>query len=156
MATSTQTAQPTGVEVRFGRMVLANSFGPETSNLPQFLSTQYLASSGKYITNIDDYCTSYDSTNVTLTNISVAPNGIASAVSGLLNEGEDSSIALQATGAGNQGQIGVEYDIYTWLKYDWDWNGVAAKDFSDNPSAKATFGLFRGNDRIIYQREVNN
>ncbi|MFQ3339314.1 MAG: hypothetical protein ACI9VO_002101, partial [Colwellia sp.] len=24
----------------------------------------------------------------------------------------------------------------------------------DNPSATATFGLFRGNDRIIYQREV--
>jgi len=157
MATSTQTAQPTGVEVRFGRMVLANSFGPETADLPQFLSTQYLAASGKYITNIDDDCSGFNSTKFSLTNIPpLTHNGLASTVFGVLSEGENSSVALQATGAGNQGQIGVEYNIYSWLKYDWDWNGVAAKDFSDNPSAIATFGLFRGNDRIIYQREVNN
>nr|WP_141235509.1 DUF6701 domain-containing protein [Pseudoalteromonas sp. NBT06-2] len=32
--TQTVDASPTGVEIRFGRLVLVNSFGPETSNLP--------------------------------------------------------------------------------------------------------------------------
>jgi MSHA biogenesis protein MshQ len=77
-------------------------------------------------------------------------------VTGQLAEGKTRAMILTAPGAGNRGSIEVEYTIYNWLKYDWNWNGVVAKAYDQNPTATATFGLFRGNDRIIYQREVFN
>jgi len=146
-----------GINLRFGRAYLENSFGPETADLPQPFSIQYLNSSGNYVLNEQDSCTNFATTNITLTSGTLDKNltGV-NASTGQLDKGETRAMVLTAPGAGNQGTVNVEYDIYTWLKYDWDWNGVAAKDFSDNPSAIATFGLFRGNDRIIYQREVNN
>ncbi len=153
LASSTATATPTGVEVRFGRMALANSFGPETANIAQFLSAEYFASSGLFVTNVDDNCSSYNSNNLTLATVTLnfALSG-KNAVSGLFNAGVNSAIKLQAVPAGNQGQIGVTYSTFPWLQFDWNGNGV----YDNNPSAIATFGLFRGNDRVIYWREVNN
>lgn len=145
------------INLRFGRAYLENSFGPETADLPQPFSVQYLNTSGSYVTNTQDDCTNFDTAKITLTSgtlnktlTSVNP------ISGKLDDGKTRDMLLTAPGAGNQGSIGVEYDIDTWLKYDWSWDGVSTKAFTDNPAATATFGLFRGNDRIIYQREVNN
>ena len=146
----------TGVNIRFGRAYLENSFGPETANLPQPFSTQYLNASGSYVVNDQDSCTNYDASNILLTSgtLNKASTGVSTAI-GQLDSGETRAMFLTAPGAGNQGTINVEYNIYDWLQYDWSWNGVDAKVFNENPSAKATFGLFRGNDRIIYQREVH-
>jgi len=147
----------TGINLRFGRAYLENSFGPETANLPQPFSTQYLNSSGNWVINDQDDCTNFDAAKITLTDgtLKATDTGV-NVVTGQLDNGETREMLLTAPGAGKQGTVNVEYDIYDWLKYDWDWNGVAAKVFDENPSAVATFGLFRGNDRIIYQREVNN
>jgi len=146
-----------GINLRFGRAYLANSFGPETADLPQPFTTQYLNTSGHFVTNDQDDCTSFDSTKMTLTSgtlnksfTGVDPN------SGQFDKGKTNVMFLTAPGAGNQGSIDLEYDIDAWLKYDWFWDGVSPKVYTDNPIATATFGQFRGNDRIIYQREVNN
>ena len=149
-ATATEQAVPTGVEIRFGRMALANSFGPETANLAQPLSTEYW-NNDNFVINTDDKCSGFDSSKVSLSNISLVPNGLAAVVSGLFVNGTDSTIELKATGAGNQGQIGVSYSAFPWLQYDWKVDGTYI-----DPEAIATFGLFRGNDRVIYWREVNN
>lgn len=154
-----------GIKIRFGRAVLDNSFGPETANLPQPLSVQYLDTNGNFVINDLDSCTNltpnactnYDASNITLSNGTLNESFTeVFAALGQLDEGETRAMILKATGVGNQGTVNVEYDVYSWLKYDWDWDGVAAKDFDTNPDAVATFGQFRGNDRIIYQREVNN
>lgn len=142
------------VNIRFGRAYLENSFGPETSNLTQILSTQYLDTNGRYTINMQDDCTDFDKTKMTIDSgtLNKSFTGVDSDVVtglGLLDNGETRAMYLTAPGAGNQGNIGVSYDIYDWLKYDWNNNTV-----DDNPSAVATFGLFRGNDRIIYSREV--
>jgi hypothetical protein len=145
----------TSINLRFGRALIENSFGPETTNLPQKLSTEYLNASGRYVVNEQDSCTPYNASNTILNSSTLDINSDSvNDVTGELEKGETRAITLIAPGAGNQGTINIEYDIYSWLKYDWNWNGVDTKSFDENPSATATFGLFRGNDRIIYQREV--
>jgi predicted acyltransferase (DUF342 family) len=150
--TTTVAASPTGVEIRFGRLILKNSFGPETSNLPQPMQLEHFDGTAFTVTS-DNNCVSYDASNMILTNISLDPSlsnvlgGTGSFVLGKTRE-----IQLESPGVGNQGEIGVSYDTYNWLKYDWDNDGA----YDDNPSVVTTFGLYRGNDRIIYWREISN
>ena len=160
--TSASQAEPSGVEIRFGRMSLENSYGPETSNIAQFLSTQYLAASGQFITNTDDNCTSFNAANMSLTDGTLSASLSAvlapTPATGTFSNGKNASIALQATGAGNLGTINVNYSVFPWLKYRWnsvDENGDS-NFYDDDPTAVATFGIFRGNDRVIYWREKVN
>jgi hypothetical protein len=147
------TLNPTGKEIRFGRAYLANSFGPETSDLPQSLVVQYLDTTTHYENTSDDTCTAFNSSNIALTTIDFdkRKTGV-NAVSGHFINGETRKIELLAPSDGSRKNVGVAYGAYDWLKYDWSSNGV----YDENPSAIATFGLYRGNDRIIYMREVFN
>jgi MSHA biogenesis protein MshQ len=54
---------------------------------------------------------------------------------------------LQAPGAGNTGAVTVTGDVPVWLRFPW--GGGAAV----NPVARATFGVYRGGAKFIYQRE---
>ena len=170
---SVLTLEPVGVEIRFGRAQLENSYGPETSNLPQPLSVNYFKD-GQYIVAEDDKCTPYNATEMSLTNIDLINFSLVPAlpaitpVSGQFIDGTPPgmirAIELTAPGAGNTGQVCVSYAIAPWLQYKWatdpgnlqcpftstDVDGL----FNDNPFSMATFGIFRGNDRIIYQREI--
>ncbi|MFQ3248461.1 MAG: MSHA biogenesis protein MshQ [Glaciecola sp.] len=149
-ATTTANASPTGVEIRYGRLVVQNSFGPETSNFPQTMEIEHFDGTN-FIATPTDNCTSYDAGKITLSNISLDP-ALTAVIGGTgkFVSGKNSAIELQATGTGNQGEVGVAYEAYDWLKYDWDNDGT----YDDDPSAVATFGIYRGNDRIIHWREV--
>lgn len=170
---SVLTLEPVGVEIRFGRVQLENSYGPETSNLPQPLSVNYFKD-GQYIVAEDDECTPYNATEMSLTNIDLinfnasTPLPDITPIAGHFKDetpaGITRAIELTAPGAGNTGQVCVSYAIAPWLQYKWatdpgnlqcpftstDVDGL----FNDNPFSIATFGIFRGNDRIIYQREI--
>jgi MSHA biogenesis protein MshQ len=153
--------KPEGTEIRFGRVTLDNSYGPETSPIGQVLSVEYF-DGNKFVLADTDTCTQYNSTNVSfgLLNAVSLDSANIPTVSGSFTDIDDfpngvtRQIVLPAVAAGNQGKVDVIYSIYPWLQYDWDWNGVEVKTFDENPSAIATYGLFRGNDRIIYNREV--
>ena len=54
---------------------------------------------------------------------------------------------LKAPGAGNTGAVTVTGNVPAWLQYPW--SGGAAI----NPAARATFGVYKGGDEFIYQRE---
>jgi len=41
--------------------------------------------------------------------------------------------------------------VEDWLKFEWGGYGTGYID----PSATATFGTYRGHDRIIYWREIH-
>ena len=152
---SSDLVSPTGVNLRFGRWTVKNAFGPETSDLPVPMAVQYYDVSN-FITNTLDNCTNYHKDGLTLLDISLAPNGYdGSPATGMFSDGEINALYLNATGAGNQGKVKITYTVPAWLQYDWSWDGVEAKVFDEDPTATATFGLFRGNDRIIYQREVH-
>lgn len=158
------TLNPVGIEMRFGRFELEHSFGPETSDLPQPFSVHYLKTQQQgqkiYVINEQDTCTNFNTTNIVLTSGTLNENSTSiNVASGQFDDvapnGETRSMILSAPGQNRQGTINVEYISYPWLKYDWNWNGVEVKVFDENPRAVATFGLFRGNDRVIYNREIN-
>ena len=156
VATSlTDVSNLSGVNIRFGRLIIENSFGPETENLPQVFNTQYYDGS-KFVLNTDDQCSTYDVNKMTLSNISLAPTAKLG-TTGSFVDGETKVLQITAPGAGNVGEMGVTYDSFDWLKYDWsNSDSLGNGPFTENPTAIATFGLFRGNDRIISWRELGN
>ncbi len=160
---TSNTVSPTGTFLRFGRWNIENTFGSERADLTFPMAIQYYNGTS-FITNTSDTCTAYDGdddANHTLS-LNNLPNPLSATnltpISGLgafaLGLAE---LQIAKPSDGSQGQIRITYDdTPSWLQYDWSWNGSDPLDFTENPSAIATFGLFRGNDRIIYQREVNN
>ncbi|MDG1753303.1 MAG: LamG domain-containing protein, partial [Thalassotalea sp.] len=156
VATSlTDVSNLSGVNIRFGRLVIENSFGPETENLPQVFKTQYYDGS-KFVLNTDDQCSTYNVNKMTLSNISLAPTAKVGTTGNFIN-GETKGLEITAPSAGNIGEMGVTYNSFDWLKYDWsNSDSLGNGPFTENPTAVATFGLFRGNDRIISWREVGN
>ena len=158
------TLNPTAPKIRFGRAQLENSYGPDTSDLPQTLSINYFTANG-YVLSATDTSTLYNSTNIALTNIDLGESktAVKTLVDGKFTDelpfGETRSIILTAPTTGptdiNIGQVEVIYTISEWLQYDWAYETEGVDGlFNDNPRAVATFGIYRGNDRIIYQREI--
>jgi MSHA biogenesis protein MshQ len=139
-----------GVEIRFGRLRLENSFGPETVDLPQPMRIEHFDGTS-FVVSSDDNCVDYDKSKLTKINLDpLSPDPLGGV--GSFEKGKTDKIKLKASGAGNRGKIEVLYKTYDWLKYDWkNDDGL----HNDNPTAVATFGLFRGNDRIIYWHEVS-
>ncbi len=150
LANSLENAAPSGVEIRFGRWFIENTFGPETQALPLLMKLQHFDGT-QYITSSDNNCVDYDPSNFTLSNITLDPalTGVIGS-SNIFVDGSSNSLSLSPSGEGNQGQIGLGYDVPTWLQFDWDGDGV----FDDDPSAIATFGVYRGDDRLLHWREV--
>jgi MSHA biogenesis protein MshQ len=62
-------------------------------------------------------------------------------------------LSLSAPGEDNQGYVNIRSQIsgsYNWLLGDYDGDGV----YDDEASARASFGLFKGSDTIIFRREI--
>ncbi len=145
---------PSGVEIRYGRMNMRNAFGPETSPLEIPLIAEYFNGSS-FETNQSDSCTNYNASNAVITS-SLSGGSTTASGAGTLNNGTSplgSSISLSAPGPGNVGTVSIEYTADSWLRFDWDNDGTTA---DTAPRATATFGQYRGNDRIIFWREVED
>lgn len=146
------------VEIRFGRLILKNSFGPETVNLTQPLQVEYY-NGNNFIVSVDDNCLGYDDGKLIPYDIEDLDPTVTKSIggTGTFFAGETRAIQLEAPGVGKKGNLGVLYDLndtQDWLQYNWD-NDMTNGWGNDNPSAVATFGLFGGNDRLIYRRRLN-
>jgi MSHA biogenesis protein MshQ len=160
-----------GSEMRFGRLRLENALGSELVNLQMPMIAEYFEDPAiGYVPNADDSCT----TDVTLAlgaftgnlgvgetcaieNGSPGDSGIACAGAGPagLRYREpplagDFNLNLLAPGNGNDGSVTVTATVPAWLQFDWN----AAVPGLENPAGTATFGIFRGEDRRIYTREI--
>ena len=139
-----------GFEVRFGRLWLENSYGPETEDLYLPLRTEYFSGS-RYVLNTDDICSSWDSVNAGVTPASLTATGVSA---GVLVDGRSDSngILLQApttvAGTPDTGEATVTYSADSWLQGDYDNDGSF-----ENPQGIATFGIFRGHQRLIFRKE---
>ena len=153
------------VEIRFGRLVLENSFGPETDEIPQPVRTEYLISREPdvYQINQEDNCTvigntatdwsftESDTTNSDDDTV-IKPNEVSIHGSeGKMAVGEYSGVLLRSD-HGKIGSVTATYATPDWLKFDWDGDG----NYDNDAEAVVTFGRFRGNDRIIYWQEIAN
>ena len=142
---------PTGVNLRYGRLTMENTFGPETSNLPIILKAEYW-NGDEFVINTLDGCTLYEHNNLKMN-----PAGFTTVIGeGAFYQGStdqlENGLELIAP-VTSTGKVELEYDLdeIKWLQYDWDGD---PSNIDTNPIASAMFGRFRNNDRVIYWREV--
>jgi MSHA biogenesis protein MshQ len=137
-----------GTELRYGRMLLQNAHGPETQPLIIPVRTEYYTGSA-FTLNEPDNCTAYASGSLSLT-MNLTDSGTTTASgSGTLVAGVSNNLSLSAPGVGHEGSVDMELDLSqaTGLNLEW------LQSDGNNPAAKATFGIFKGNPRLIYTRE---
>ena len=142
-------------QMRFGRLKLGNAFGSELLDLPIPMETQYLNSSGVYVTNVDDSCTAIALSSVLLS--SGAATGGGAFVSGkgnlkitkpLSKVSIDLCIDLDGSIQADPSCVASTPANDPWLQ--WKWSGST---FDKDPRARATFGVFKNADEFIYLRE---
>jgi len=168
-----KTLVSSGVEVRFARMVLANAYGSENARLRSPLSIEVydginfaiatdescLTASindkkpgAKYSGNMNTW--DYRLIDIDTDNIQISDT--EASVSGIFDKGIQNQLFFSSPSL--QGTLEWEYEVPDWFKFKW--NGVDGSAdgnfYDDNPSATLSFGLYRGNDRIISWREISN
>ena len=154
-----------GTQIRYGRLVLGSTYGPETEPLNVPIKTEYF-NAAQWLLNTDDSnCTSInfseENGEIQLSDTSFANSFNNVTSSGVLLEGvavgnQFTLNAPNATGELNIWLDPTDLDV-TWPTYlNYDWNGDDFINTDDFPKATVSFGLFRGNDRIIHWREVFN
>jgi MSHA biogenesis protein MshQ len=139
---SWETAGINADEMRWGRVAIENAYGSELVDLPMPLRAEYYNEDGIFVTNTEDNCTTLSVSQVAATVTSTATLNNSP-----VDEG-DAGLVFSAPNA--TGYIDVQSTVSSWLRYDWD--GDDSHD--DNPSARASFGLFKGRPALIYLREI--
>jgi MSHA biogenesis protein MshQ len=140
--------------IRYGRLMVKPSFGPETRDLGVALEAQYFDGS-LFARNALDSCTSYSRGAATLSAFSgnlaagetavTAPIAATALVAGEANA--STPLLLSAPGIGNDGAVDVRLDVAPHLEFDWSGSGAT------DPTGNARFGRYRGTDRIIFWKE---
>jgi len=155
-------SSPTGVAMRYGRWVVDNAYGPETSALNIPMRAEYYDGTN-YVLNTEDSCSAFNA-GVMVVNSNLSGGTTAASGTGTASGGV-ATIQMSTPGTGNVGIVDLCLNVENWLKYDWNGDGInlaqtcdvsSSATQGDNPMSTATFGQYRGNDRIIYWREVNN
>lgn len=159
-----------GKQFYHGRLVVIDANGPEISPLTVPMQTQFYTTTGGFVLNTLDTgssgnCTAYTGGNSNL-NLTLSPTALSTVatVAGSPNyyfSGGVLNISLSApTGVTTTGYVDIEANITAtganlpWLQYNWPYSVPPVTNFTANPRGRGTFGIFRGNDRIIYQKEI--
>lgn len=139
--------------IRYGRLIIGNSHGSELMPLNVPFSTEFYTGV-TWLVNTADSCTTVSTANnftYTPNGITLVPNLLPASASLPLSNGR-SSLAFGIAGKDNTGNIDITGSLATlpWLQFDWNGDG----SYDNNPLGRATFGIFKGNDKIIFRREV--
>jgi MSHA biogenesis protein MshQ len=144
-------------EQHFGRLRVDNAYGPETEWVPLNWLVEYYTSAG-FVVNANDSCSVFQASQMSF----VDQEG-SLAASGSINqryaypdvdfrvEQGDAGLELssgQQAGAQGVVQLSVDLSALEHLRFDYDGDGV-----DENPSATVTFGQYRNDDRVIFQRQ---
>ncbi len=137
----TSTSIEGGVAVVSGRIKISNSYGSELLPLAMTATSQLYNSAGGWVTSSTDNLTSYSTSTNFISNILKGPLAAVSVKSpGIvtMNNGV-SSFILNAPGNGYSGTASINLNAPSYLA---------------PVSGQATFGIYKGNDSIIYLREI--
>lgn len=144
------TPDGSSVDVRFGRMIVEDSYGPENSNLTLPMSMEYFAD-GEYVLNTFDSCSTWNSANASVDSLSSILPGSGAVSSGTTgSNGLELAAPTTVAGTPDTGDATVIYDAPFWLEGDFNGDG----NFNNDPSATSTFGVYRGHERVIYKKEL--
>ena len=136
---------------KFGRLMLATSNGSDLENLLIPMQAQYWNATD-FVINTDDNCSAFDLAKITQLSPTTPELTLTykdDDVSGQLEEGSyPDNKGIYAVQAG-AGEFILQYNTQDWLK--WDWQGDESQL---DPQTILQFGRFRGNDRVIYWREI--
>lgn len=151
-AADTYLLDPTGNNQRFGRLRMNNVHGSELNALLMPAFTEYWTGVA-WTKSIDDTCTSIADAHL----VAVAsPPGLSipTVVYTPFASAGDVDYNFPSPGAGNDGFIDTTTDLnlanHLWLRFDWD----VDLEFDDDPSARATFGIFDGDPVQIYIQQI--
>jgi MSHA biogenesis protein MshQ len=149
--------------VMFGRGNINNAFGSEYLALTVPWYTEYLVNSQTgFAINTSDSCSPLSPALLDLSNAGNNPapgiltiNIGSSSSTGVVNNNPvvNGNADLRFSAPSQPGYIDIDVDLtgLSYLQFDWDNNG----SHNNNPTtARATFGSFRGDDRIIYWKEL--
>ena len=177
-STSSGTADRTSVSMvplRFGRLRLANAVGAQSRALSLPLTAQYWTGTA-FDTNTLDSCTAIAATHVSFGNLRKTLTTADTSVSGS-SFGLSSGVGALKIGAplgGRYGTVDVTLSLgssaadasclQTWTPGNGDAATAGANlsflrgawcgsTYVNDPSARASFGLYRGADAMIFQRE---
>lgn len=155
-------------EMRSGRAKLSNAHGSELLALPVPFRAEYWNSG--WLLNPADICSGnglsggtvsvalsalpvtcvQDSGNPGLSGAGCAaagPAGQQFKEGGVAGFAGNFNLWLKAPGAGNTGAVTVTGNVPSWLQYPWGGGAVF------NPTVRATFGVYKGANELIYMRE---
>lgn len=143
-------------DIRFGRVDLDDIGGNQGSTLHVPLRVEYWNGS-RFIANPNDNQTEVTGVKAAQQHIwptDQSAKDVTLGEGGIVTSGSSRSVtATQAEPYRQQTRVWLDLDDSTnglpWLKYNWD-NKNAGEE---NPSSVVTFGIHRGNDRVIYRGE---
>jgi MSHA biogenesis protein MshQ len=144
-------------EIRLGRLRIGSAHGSDLSVLSLPVTAEYFDGQG-YRRNELDSCTRFDPAVADAFEPS-APGGTVPVLS-YPEANKDSGSgeyrlkagygAYLLSAPGVSGSQTIRFNnLPNWLKHDWD--GTPGLD---SPSGLATFGIYKGNDKIIFRREI--
>ncbi|OCH19129.1 DUF6701 domain-containing protein [Aliivibrio sp. 1S128] len=142
----------------WGRITMANTYGSELSSLESKITTEsYIG--GRFEKNTDR-CTALKPNYFTFdvgNDPAALPVGKGTTSASLTDTNVNNgltSMTFSAPGNGNQGKVIPTLSLFElpWLKQDVDQND----SFEDSIKAIIRFGIYRGSDRIIWNREQLN
>ncbi|EMA7643726.1 DUF6701 domain-containing protein [Vibrio parahaemolyticus] len=143
-------------DIRFGRVDLDDVGGNQGSTLHVPLRVEYWNGS-RFIANPNDNQTEVTGVKAAQQHIwptDQSAKDVTLGEGGIVTSGSSRSVtATQAEPYRQQTRVWLDLDDSAnglpWLKYNWD-NKNAGEE---NPSSVVTFGIHRGNDRVIYRGE---
>lgn len=138
-ASGTSPVLSNSVNYRYGRLQVMDAYGPSDRELSVPIQASYY-SGGDYVLNTDDSCTTYVLGDFTLSSWAGNLNsGETAAVSVTAITGGEGSILLSPPGLGNEGTVMITPSAPAWFQFD---------------AGISTFGIYRGDDRVISWEEI--
>jgi MSHA biogenesis protein MshQ len=143
--------------MRFGRLGMSNEHGSELTALVMPMRVEIFNASGFFAVHSDDFATQIDFSNLILNDQLSTPTASTVTVVNSTASGGVFDVNFSSPGAGVDGDIDVTPLLgaaganLEWLQYDWN---TGTNTFDENPTAKATFGIYKGNSHQIFSKQA--